>query len=145
MRGHTKGRMPMKWVQRILAVLLILAVNIPVFIIPLVAVVPTSLVPWDNNKDHVRLNGDPAVRGPADAGIPPANKLLIAVGIVLVIFFADVLLLWLLSKIGGPLKADVKASIKKFGGSIWIGSAGLLGAFLAIAFVGFGAVYLFAR
>jgi hypothetical protein len=36
-------------------------------------------------------------------------------------------------------------SLMKFGGSVWIGSAGLLGAFLAIAFLGFGAVYLFVR
>jgi len=61
--------------------------------------------------------------------------------VVLVIFAADLLILWTLSKIG-PLKADVKATINKFGGNLAIASAGLLGAFLAIAATAFGGIYM---
>jgi hypothetical protein len=64
---------------------------------------------------------------------------------VLLIFLVDVFILWVLSKIGGPLKAEVKASIKKFGGSIWITGAGIVGCFLAIAIIGIGGVYLLSK
>jgi len=50
--------------------------------------------------------------------------------------------LWFLSKLGGPLKADVKATIKRFGGNIAIAGAGLVGCFLAIAATAFGGLYL---
>jgi hypothetical protein len=39
----------------------------------------------------------------------------------------------------------VKAVLKKFGGSIWIAAASLVGSFLAIAFVGIGGVYILSR
>jgi hypothetical protein len=61
------------------------------------------------------------------------------------IFLLDVFVLWVLSKIGGPLKAEVKASIKKFGGSVWITGAGIVGCFLAIAMIGIAGIYLLAK
>jgi hypothetical protein len=64
---------------------------------------------------------------------------------VVIVFLLAVLVLWLLSAIGGPLKGQVKASINRFGGRIWITAAGLIGAFLAIAVVGVAALYLLSR
>jgi hypothetical protein len=65
-----------------------------------------------------------------------------ALGAVVVIFLLTVVVLWLLSKIGGPLQADVKASMSKFGGRITITAAAIVGAFLAISIVGVSAVYV---
>jgi|HubBroStandDraft_6_1064221.scaffolds.fasta_scaffold02317_18 hypothetical protein len=64
---------------------------------------------------------------------------------VVTIFLLDVFVLWVLSKIGGPLKAEVKASIKKFGGSIWLTGAGLVGCFLAIAIIGIAGAYFLGK
>ena len=75
----------------------------------------------------------------------PAIDLIIALAVVIVIFLLTLLVLWALSKIGGPLKAEVKASIEKFGGKIWITAAGLVGAFLAIAITGVVSVYALSR
>jgi hypothetical protein len=61
---------------------------------------------------------------------------------VVVIFLVTVLVLWLLSKIGGPLTADVKASVNKFGGRITVAAAAIVGAFLAIAITGVAALYI---
>jgi len=65
--------------------------------------------------------------------------------VVIVIFLVDVAVLWMLSRIGGRLKADVKATISKFGGSLAISSAGLVGCFLAIASFALAAIYVIAR
>jgi hypothetical protein len=75
--------------------------------------------------------------GPASLGGPLIS--------VVIIFLLDVLVLWVLSRIGGPLKAEVKASIKKFGGSIWITGAGIVGCFLATAIIGISGVYLLGK
>jgi len=72
----------------------------------------------------------------------PRRRLAAACAIVVVVFVLSVGVLWALTHIGGPLQAKVDASIEKFGGSIWITATGLLGAFLAIALVGFGAIYI---
>jgi hypothetical protein len=74
-----------------------------------------------------------------------SSPVVVGTGIVLLIFAADVLILWILSKIGGPLKADVKATIKKFGGSLAIAGVGLFGCFLAIAFTAFAGIYLISK
>jgi hypothetical protein len=71
------------------------------------------------------------------------DPIFVGVGCVSFIFILDIGVLWALSKIGGEkLKADVRATIKKFGGSIVIAGAGLVGCFLAIAFVAFGGLWL---
>jgi hypothetical protein len=72
------------------------------------------------------------------------SGLLIAVAIVLLIFFFDIMILWILKRIGGTLKADVKATIKSFGGNLAVASAGLIGSFLAIAILAFLAIYFIA-
>src|ERR1700722_18616458 len=72
----------------------------------------------------------------------PRRRLAAACAIVVVVFVLSVGVLWALTHIGGPLQAKVDASIEKFGGSIWITATGLLGAFLAVALVGFGAIYI---
>jgi len=66
-------------------------------------------------------------------------------GVVVFIFLVDLAALWTLSKIGGRLKADVRATIQKFGGSIVIASAGLVGCFLAIAVVTLAGIYFISR
>jgi len=70
---------------------------------------------------------------------------LMSTGLVVFIFVVDVAILWTLSKIGGRLKADVKATIEKFGGSIAITSAGLVGCFLAIAILAFAGIYFISK
>jgi hypothetical protein len=132
----------MKWATRVLAAVVLVAINVPIVVVPALPFLPKNIIWYELESDGRMKAFQSSPRG-VDKVL--SNKLVIATVIVLVIFLADVLILWTLSKIGGPLKADVKASLKKFGGSVWIGSAGLLGAFLAIAFLGFGAVYLFAR
>jgi hypothetical protein len=67
-----------------------------------------------------------------------------AVGVVVVIFVITLVVLGVLSLIGGPLQAEVKAVVNKFGGKLWITAAGLVGAFLAIAILGVASVYLVA-
>lgn len=80
-----------------------------------------------------------------EAGIYQRNRRIIgSFGTLLSLFATDLAVLWILSRIGGPLKAEVKASIKKFGGSIWITAAGLVGCFLAIAIVSVAALYFLA-
>jgi hypothetical protein len=50
------------------------------------------------------------------------------------IFLLDLAVLWSLSRIGGErTKADIKVTAKKFGGSLVLTSAGLLGAFMGVA------------
>jgi hypothetical protein len=73
------------------------------------------------------------------------SPVLVGTGIVVLIFLVDLAVLWTLSKIGGRLQADVQATIKKFGGSIVLTSAGLVGCFLAIAIVGFAGIYFISR
>ena len=108
----------MKWLRRLAIVLIFLVVDI---------LAPSLII--DSSAGIVRQARDP----------------LLPVFCVLVIFFADVTVLKMLSNIDGPLKADVKATIKRFGGSIWVTGGGLLGAFLAIGLLAFGGVYLFAK
>jgi len=72
------------------------------------------------------------------------EDIMLALGVVVVIFILTLGILWMLKFLGGPLKAEVKAVISKFGGKLWITAAGLVGAFLAIAIVGVGSVYLLA-
>lgn len=55
------------------------------------------------------------------------------------------MILWILKKIGGMPKAEVKAYVKKFGGSLSVTTAGLLGSFLAIAILLLAAIYFIAR
>lgn len=81
----------------------------------------------------------------SSGGGPAWLNLAAALITVVIIFLLTLLVLWALSKIGGPLKAEVKGSISKFGGKLWITAAGLVGAFLAIALVGVGSVYLLAH
>jgi hypothetical protein len=69
----------------------------------------------------------------------------LAAGVVAFIFLLTLGVLWILSKLGGPVEAGVKAVIASFGGKLWITAVGIVGAFLAIAMVGVGAVYLLAR
>ncbi len=57
------------------------------------------------------------------------------------VFFSSAAVLYILSKIGGPLKANVRGKIKKFGGTLWITGAGLVGAFIAISIIGLLGVY----
>lgn len=97
-----------------------------VFSYPLVRIGPLSAPP-------------PGQPYPPHAG--QFNGIALATLIVLVIFAADLVILVILRKMG-PLKADVKATIEKFGGNIVIASAGLVGCFLAIAIVGFGGIYM---
>jgi hypothetical protein len=113
----------MKWLKRITLIIIFLAVDVIAFRVP---------------QGFFQVSSDPAMWAARPSPLAPI------IGVVS-IFFADVLVLWMLSRIGGPLKADVKASIKKFGGSIWITGGGLLGAFLAIAILAFGGVYMLAK
>jgi len=63
------------------------------------------------------------------------HEYLVAAALVLFVFVLDLATLWCLTKVGGPLQADAKATVKRFGGNIAIAASGLVGAFLAIAFV----------
>jgi hypothetical protein len=92
--------------------------------------------------------GSPAVAGGEESSPSfrwTSSPVVVGTVIVLLIFAADVLILRILSSIGGPLKADVKATIKKFGGSLAIAGAGLVGCFLAIAFTAFAGIYLISK
>jgi hypothetical protein len=73
------------------------------------------------------------------------SSLLFAVAIVVFVFIVDIVVLWILKKIGGTLRAGFKATVKRFGGNLAITSAGLIGSFLAIAVLAFVAIYLIAR
>ena len=64
---------------------------------------------------------------------------------VLLIFLMSALVLWILARVGGPLKSEVKAGIKKFGGSVWLATAGIVGSFLAVIIVGIAGAYLLSR
>lgn len=70
---------------------------------------------------------------------------LIATAVVFLTFAFVVLVLWILKMIGGTPKAEVRAKVKRFGGSLAISSAGLIGSFLAIAILAIVAIYLIAR
>ena len=70
------------------------------------------------------------------------NKLLAACGVLVFVYALSIGVIYSSSKIG-PIEAQVEGSIKKLGGSIWIAAGGLVGVFLAISLVGFGAVYIF--
>jgi hypothetical protein len=50
------------------------------------------------------------------------------------LFFLDVFVLWLLSRMGGPFKTYVNTSIERFGGSVWTAGAAFLGTFMALTF-----------
>lgn len=63
----------------------------------------------------------------------------------LLIFLMSALVLWILARVGGPLKSEVKAGIKKFGGSVWLATAGIVGSFLAVIIVGIAGAYLLSR
>ena len=63
----------------------------------------------------------------------------------LLIFLMSALVLWILARVGGPLKSEVKAGIKKFGGSVWLATAGIVGSFLAAIIVGIAGAYLLSR
>ncbi len=81
-----------------------------------------------------------------DLAFATRNEALFAnLAAVVVLFLVTLGALWGLSKIGGPLQAEVKASITKFGGKIWVTAAGLVGCFLAIVIVGVAALYILAR
>jgi len=69
----------------------------------------------------------------------------VAVGVVAFIFVLTLAILWGLSRIDGPIKAEVKAVIERFGGKLWVTAVGLVGAFLAIAIVGVVSVYVLAQ
>jgi hypothetical protein len=73
-----------------------------------------------------------------------SRKLVLACGIVALVFGLSVSVIWCLTRIG-PIAAEVEASIKKLGGSVWIAGGGLFGCFFAIALLGFGAIYVFGR
>ena len=75
---------------------------------------------------------------------PNAVFLWQAFAVVAGVFALNIAVLWLLRKIGGPLQADVKATIRKFGGSLAVTSAGLIGAFLALSVFAFGGMYVVA-
>ena len=76
---------------------------------------------------------------------PPVFHILPALVIVVIVFGIDLFVLWLLTKIGGPLKADVKATVKKFGGSFVLTTTGLIGAFLALLIATIAALYVVSR
>ena len=80
-------------------------------------------------------------------GVPLAKVEIafVAAVIVAAILALDLAVLWTLKRIGGPLQANVKATISRFGGNLLITSAGLLGAFLAIACLALGAIFLLIR
>jgi heme/copper-type cytochrome/quinol oxidase subunit 2 len=73
------------------------------------------------------------------------TPLLIAAAIVSFTFFLVVMILWILKRIGGTPRSEVKAHIERFGGNLAITSVGLVGSFLAIAILAFVAFYFFTR
>jgi len=73
------------------------------------------------------------------------TPLLMAAAIVFFTFLFDVMILWILKRIGGTVTAQVKANVKRFGGNLAINSAGLIGSFIAIAILAFVAIYLITR
>lgn len=73
------------------------------------------------------------------------TPLLIAAAIVSSTFFLVVMILWILKRIGGPPRSEVKAHIGRFGGNLTITSVGLVGSFLAIAILAFVAIYLMTK
>lgn len=69
-------------------------------------------------------------------------NLLVACIVVVIVFALSVGVLWCLTKIG-PIEAQVDASLKRLGGSIWVAAGGLMGCFFAVALLAFGAIYVF--
>jgi hypothetical protein len=63
----------------------------------------------------------------------------------LLIFLLDIMTLWMLKKIGGVPKAEVKTSVQRFGSKLAITTSGLIGSFVAVAILVLGAIYFIAR
>jgi hypothetical protein len=129
---------PQRWpLRRILLALVLFAVNFLILRYS-VAIISHYFIAFEQSRR--------TLPDFASASLPPEAPFLpTALFAVIVVFLVDVAILWALSKIGGPLQADVTASIKKFGGSIWITGAGLIGAFLLIAFLGVITLLLLSR
>lgn len=99
---------------------------------------PTGEMPEINKPPEWDPNGTWSQSGSTGSG-----TIMLALGVVGGIFFMDVGILWTLKKLGPePLKADVNATIQKFGGNITIAGGGLVGCFLAIASFALGGLYL---
>jgi hypothetical protein len=134
-----------KW---IVGLILLIVNAIPTILLAqlwLVALEPPRIPALDNSP-HAFLGSDNSITKAMDAaGLLKAGSVLLSLLVVVVIFFLSLIVLWILSKIGGPLSGDVKASISKFGGKVSVAAAAVVGAFLAIAIVGVGSVYLLAR
>jgi hypothetical protein len=76
---------------------------------------------------------------------PPLIRSIWCLGLVVLVFLIDILVLWLLRKMGADLNTTVKVTFKKFGGNVVIISAGLVGVFLGIAMVAFAALFILTR
>lgn len=63
---------------------------------------------------------------------PEPSFLWSSIAVLTTVLALNLFVLFTLTRIGGPLKADLKATVKKFGGSIVLTSVGLMGAFLAL-------------
>ncbi len=73
------------------------------------------------------------------------NRMYEALSIVATLYLLTVLVLWLLSLIGGPIYATIEGIISKGNSNVWFAAAGILAAFLIIAGLGLAAIYLLAK
>jgi hypothetical protein len=138
-------------IKRFIIAVILAAVNaIPLGLLGLIVLLRTGSPGSITPLPPIIIPGQPPhpTAGPPPSGADLPNSLtslLAALAVVAVMFLLTLLALWILSKIGGPLKAEVTASIQKFGGKIWITAAGLVGAFLAIFIAGVGSVYFLSK
>lgn len=122
-RKARKSSLPVSWLRRIILFAVLLLFNAAVFFLLWLAFRP----------------------GPACCyAVPPSSlqSILEPAVSVAALFFANIAALWILLKIGGPLKADVNVAVTKFRGSLWLTGAAVLAAFLAISIGSLIAIYV---
>jgi hypothetical protein len=85
---------------------------------------PLTLRQSDESEEHYRRRTSTVLH-------PQIRSALTVAGILVF----DLFVVWTLAKMKSPLGADVSITFKKFGADVVVTSAGLLGAFLAIAIV----------
>ena len=74
------------------------------------------------------------------------HEYITAAALVAFVYVLSVAVLWSLIRLNaGRVGADSRATVKRFGGSILVAAGGLLGGFLALAFVAFMALFVLAK
>lgn len=86
----------------------------------------------------------PRAPRPLPSPPPPRGHVLSASLAIVLLYFASVVVIWVLSTIG-PISATVNGVIEKSGGNIWFAAGGVVAAFIIIFGMGLIALYLIVK